>query len=32
MLESGVWELDALLKTCGTDTYFKAYSIWDNVC
>jgi len=31
MFESGIWELDALLKTCGTDTYFRAYSIWDNV-
>lgn len=31
MFANGLWELDALLKVCGTDTYFKAYSIWDNV-
>lgn len=31
MFESGVWELDAMLDVCTTDSYFKAYSIWDNV-
>lgn len=31
MFANGIWELDALLNACGTDSYFKAYSIWDNV-
>jgi hypothetical protein len=31
MFPNGMWELEALLKACSTDTCFKAYSIWNNV-
>ena len=31
MFANGLWELEALLDACGTDSYFKAYSVWHNV-